>query len=71
MCHMNTVIVSPDYQVVIPLDIRQSLGIQPGQEVQIIQYGNRVELIPMRPIQQARGILKGIDTHIEREGDRV
>ena len=68
---MNTVMVSPEYQVVIPLDVRQSLGIQPGQEVQVIQYDNRVELIPMRPIQKARGMLKGIDTSIEREGDRI
>lgn len=63
--------VSPEYQVVIPLDIRQSLGIQPGQEVQVIQYNNRVELIPLRPIQRARGTLKGIDTSIEREADRL
>jgi len=68
---MNTVMVSPEYQVVIPLDVRQSLGIQPGQEVQVIQYENRVELIPLRPIQQARGMLKGIDTDVEREGDRI
>ena len=68
---MNTVMVSPEYQVVIPVDVRQSLGIQPGQEVQVIQYDNRVELIPMRPVQQARGMLKGIDTNIEREGDRI
>lgn len=68
---MNTVMVSPDYQVVIPLDIRQSLDIQPGQEVQVIQYANRVELIPLRPIQKARGMLKGINTNIEREGDRI
>lgn len=68
---MNTVTVSPEYQVVIPPDIRQSLGIQPGQEVQVVQYDNRVELIPLRPIQTARGLLKGIDTHIEREADRL
>ena len=68
---MNTVMVSPEYQVVIPIDVRQSLGIQPGQEVQVIQYDNRVELIPLRPIQKARGMLKGIDTHIEREADRL
>ena len=68
---MNTVMVSAEYQVVIPLDVRQSLGIQPGQEVQVIQYDNRVELIPLRPIQKARGMLKGIDTNIEREDDRI
>ena len=68
---MNTVLVSPDFQVEIPLAIRQSLGIQPGQRVQVIQYGDRVELIPLRPIQKARGMLKGIDTNVVREDDRV
>jgi AbrB family looped-hinge helix DNA binding protein len=68
---MNTVMVSPEYQVVIPLHVRQSLGLQPGQEVQVIQYDNRVELIPLRSIQNARGMLRGIDTNVEREGDRV
>lgn len=63
--------VAPECQVVIPLDVRHSLGIQPGQQVQVIRYDNRVELISLRPIQKARGILKGIDTSIEREGDRI
>jgi len=68
---MNTVIVSPEFQVVIPLAIRQSLSIQPGQTVQVIQYDNRVELIPVRSMAQARGLLHGIDTTLEREPDRV
>ena len=68
---MNTVLVSPEFQVVIPLTIRQSLGILPGQAVQVIQYDNRVELIPVRPMPQARGLLRGINTTLDREPDRV
>ncbi len=68
---MNTVLVSPEYQVTLPVEVRQSLGIEPGQKVQVIQYDNRVELIPLRPMQAARGMLRGIDTGIEREGDRL
>ena len=68
---METVTVSPKYQVVIPRAIRQSLGIRPGQKVQVIHYGNRIELIPVRPVQEMRGFLKGIDTTVERERDRV
>ncbi|MBM3132850.1 MAG: AbrB/MazE/SpoVT family DNA-binding domain-containing protein [Chloroflexi bacterium] len=67
---MDTVTVSPKYQVVIPRRVRESLGITPGQKVQVIQYGDRVELIPVKPIKQTRGFLKGIDTGIEREPDR-
>ena len=68
---MNTVLVSPEFQVVIPLTIRQSLGIQPGQAVQVIQYDNRVELIPVRPMPQTRGLLRGINTTLDRERDLV
>jgi AbrB family looped-hinge helix DNA binding protein len=68
---MNTVTISPKFQVVIPQMIRKSLGLQPGQKVQAILYENRIELIPIQPMQTMRGFLKGIDTSIEREADRV
>jgi AbrB family looped-hinge helix DNA binding protein len=68
---MKTVMVSPKFQVVIPRAIRESLKIQPGQRVQVIQYENRIELIPLRPVQQMRGFLKGMDTTVTRELDRV
>ncbi len=35
---METAIISPEFQVVIPRAIREALGIQPGQKVQIILY---------------------------------
>lgn len=70
MERMNAVTVSPKFQIVIPRRIRQSLNIQPGQKVQVIRYGNRIELIPLRPIEQTRGFLRGIDTLVERESDR-
>jgi AbrB family looped-hinge helix DNA binding protein len=68
---METVMVSPKFQVVIPRAIRESLGLRPGQKVQVILYQNRIELIPVKPIKKMRGFLKGIDTTIERESDRV
>ena len=68
---MGTVTISPKYQVVIPKEIREQLGLSPGQKVQAIAYGDRIELIPVRPIKKLRGFLKGIDTRVDREGDRV
>ena len=68
---MQTVTISPKYQVVIPKVIRDRLGLLPGQKVQAIAYGGRIELIPVRPARQMKGFLKGIDTKVEREGDRV
>ena len=68
---MITVSVSPKFQVVIPKAIREAMDIQPGQKVQVILYQNRIELIPIRPLRKAQGFLRGIDTSVERDEDRV
>ncbi len=69
---MEIVTVSPKYQVVIPKMARQLLGVKVGQKMVVIAYDNRIVLVPERPIQEARGSLKGIDTTIERdEEDRL
>ena len=68
---METVTVSPKFQVVIPRKVRESLGIQPGQKVQVIRYEDRIELVPVRPVRETRGFLEGIDTEVEREPNRL
>jgi AbrB family looped-hinge helix DNA binding protein len=64
---MDTVTVSTKYQVVIPQRVRQSLKIQPGQKMHMIEYGDHIVMIPVRPIEAARGSLKGIDSDPQRE----
>lgn len=68
---METVTISPKYQVVIPRKVREQMDLRPGQVVQVIVYENRIELVPIRPIKDLRGFLRGIDTSVEREPDRV
>ncbi len=68
---MKSVTISPKYQVVIPREVRESMEIKPGTKVQVLLYENRIELIPMKNLRRMRGFLKGIDTTVEREGDRV
>jgi len=68
---METVTISPKFQVVIPRVVRESLGIKPGQKVQVILYDNRIELVPVKPAKKMRGFLKGLDTTITREADRL
>ncbi|MFC1682822.1 AbrB/MazE/SpoVT family DNA-binding domain-containing protein [Candidatus Zixiibacteriota bacterium] len=67
---MSTVTISPKFQVVIPKDVREKLGLRPGQKVQAIAYDGRIELIPIRSARTLRGYLQGIDTLVEREEDR-
>ncbi len=68
---MQSVILSPKYQVVIPRPVRRTLHLRPGQKMQVVEYEGRVELIPDRDITELRGFLKGINTKFEREADRV
>ncbi len=68
---MNTVTLSPKYQVVIPQAIREALQLTPGEKLRVLRYSDRVEFIPVRPIKEMRGLLRGMDTDIEREGDRL
>ncbi len=68
---MYTVTVSPKYQIVIPKKVREKLKIKPGQKLQIIHYLDRLEFIPVKDIKDMRGFLKGIDTEIIRDKDRL
>ena len=68
---MTAVTVSPKYQVVIPKDIREEMDIKPGQKVQMLICKGNIVLVPLRPIEELRGFLKGIDTTIERDPDRL
>ncbi len=67
---MNVVTISPKFQVVIPREIRERLELEPGQKVQALVFGNRIEFIPLRPAREMRGFLRGLDTTVHRERDR-
>ena len=68
---MTTVTVSPKYQVVIPLDARKALGIQPGQKIAVIAYDHRLEFVLVGKPKKLRGFLRGIDTAVARDADRT
>jgi len=68
---MQTVTVSPKYQVVIPKIVRDALNLRPGQRMQVVEYEGRIEFIPERDFKELRGFLKGINTEFKREKDRV
>jgi AbrB family looped-hinge helix DNA binding protein len=68
---MDTVTISPKFQVVIPKAIRSRLKLRAGQKVHAIAYDDRIELVPVRPAKQLKGFLRAIDTTVTREQDRV
>ncbi len=68
---METMKISARFQVVIPKKLRDALKLSPGQKVQMVAYGNRIEMIPLKSISEMKGFLKGLDTTAEREPDRL
>jgi len=68
---MPAVIVSPKFQVVIPKEVRDQLGIVAGQRLQVFVFEGHIELLPIEPLENLRGILKGVDVPFEREPDRL
>ena len=68
---MPTVTISPKFQVVIPLEIRKAMGLKAGEKVEVFRFRNRLELVPVRRMATMRGFLKGMDTTLVREPDRI
>jgi len=68
---MNTVTLSPKYQVVIPPPVREVLKLKPGQKLQVFALGGRIEIVPVKPMKEMRGFLKGVNRDFAREPDRL
>ncbi len=68
---MNTVTVSSKYQVVIPKEVRDRIDLKVGSTMEVISYSNRIELIPIQPINKLKSLFKGINTDIPRDLDRL
>lgn len=68
---MSIVTVSRKFQVVIPREVRERIGISPGQKMRAMALGGRIEFVPLQPAEALRGFLQGIDIHFKRDKDRV
>jgi len=69
---MALAVISPKFQIVIPKEIRERMGLQPGQQVSLIDRGETIVLIPKQPIAALRGIARGMSYEGYRdETDRL
>ena len=64
---MNSVTISPKYQVVIPKEIRSKLPLHKGQKMTVMAKGDIIIFMPSAPIKHYRGFLKGMNTQGIRE----
>lgn len=67
---MTTVTVSPKFQVVIPLDVRRRLGLEPGMKLMVVEFNGGLRMTPLKPPSALRGIARGLSATVEREPDR-
>ena len=67
---MTTVTVSPKFQVVIPLDVRRRLKLEPGAKLMVVEFNGTLRMTPLKPPSALRGIARGIAATVERDPDR-
>jgi AbrB family looped-hinge helix DNA binding protein len=64
---MEPTTISSKYQVVIPREVREKFNLKPGQKLLFIPYKNTLRVVIVPPIEQARGMFKGLDAENLRE----
>ena len=64
---MESVSISPKFQVVIPKNIRERFKLKAGERMVMIPYEGRIEMVLERNIKSMRGFLRGMDTEIKRD----
>lgn len=64
---MGTVTISSKFQVVIPKEVREKFNLKPGQKLMFIPFKGTLRVVVVPPIEEARGMLKGLDTNNIRE----
>lgn len=64
---MSTVTLSETFNVQVPEEARTALHLKAGDKLAIFTHADRIELIPVRPVRQYRGILHGMNSDIERD----
>lgn len=68
---MESLTISPKFEVVIPETIRKLLNLQVGQKLPAIACNNHIELIPVEHVGRMRGFVRGIDTAADAKDDRA
>lgn len=62
----GTITISPKFQIAIPKNVREQIGLQAGDRLQVMVYDRRIELIPIEKLSDLKGSLQGIQTKVKR-----
>lgn len=64
---MATTTISSKFQIVIPKEVREKLRLAPRQQLQVLEKGGIIALVPQVPLKSLKGVLKGMDKSNLRE----
>lgn len=64
---MNAITLSSKFQLVVPREAREQLGWQPGQKLQAMVWRGNLQLVPVVPLSESRGMLAGLPNDFVRE----
>ena len=68
---MSKITIPSNYRIGIPKVIREELSLKPGQKIQAIVVGDKIELVPNNDLSDAKGFLVGSNIGVDREPDRL
>jgi AbrB family looped-hinge helix DNA binding protein len=64
---VNTVVISPKFQIVIPEVLRKAMSLKPGEKLRVMEVDGVLEYVPVRPLKEMKGAFKGMDTRAVRD----
>ena len=64
---MSSATVSSKFQILIPKEIRDALGLKAGQKLAFINTGSAVKLVPLPAVAELIGIARGSNTDNVRD----
>ncbi len=67
---MTSVTLSSKYQIVVPLDVREPLGLKPGAQLSVFRVGRMIQVVPVPTLGQLQAQLKGCGSDLSQEPDR-
>jgi AbrB family looped-hinge helix DNA binding protein len=59
---VSTATLSSKYQISVPKDVRDALGLVPGQKLEFINTGSAIKLVPQPRVAELVGIGRGAST---------
>ena len=64
---MSTATLSSKFQISVPKEVRDALGLVPGQKLAFINTGTGMRLVPQPAVSDLVGLMRGANTEDVRD----